>query len=63
MAQENKGRIAMILTRKILADMLMKYINHEIDLSSLVSWAEDMIKEACERAKSNGRNTVMAKDL
>ncbi len=36
----------MILTRKILADMLMKYINHEIDLSSLVSWAEDMIKEA-----------------
>ena len=25
--------------------------------------AEEMIKEACQRAKSNGRNTVMAKDL
>ncbi|MEW6408640.1 MAG: hypothetical protein AB1488_00810 [Nitrospirota bacterium] len=36
----------MILTRKALADMLIKYINREIDLSSLVDWAEDMIKEA-----------------
>jgi len=24
---------------------------------------EEMIKEACKRAKDNGRNTVMAKDL
>ena len=24
---------------------------------------EDAIKEACARAKANGRNTVMAKDL
>jgi len=24
---------------------------------------EDLIKEACSRAKLNGRNTVMAKDL
>ncbi len=24
---------------------------------------EDLIREACQRAKDNGRNTVMAKDL
>ena len=26
--------------------MLIKYINREIDLSSLISWAEEMIKDA-----------------
>jgi len=36
----------MILTRKLLADMLIKYINREIDLSTLVIWAEDMIRES-----------------
>ena len=36
----------MIVTRKILAHMLIKYINREIDISGLVNWAEDMIKEA-----------------
>lgn len=36
----------MILTRKLLADMLIRYINRDIDLSSLVNWAEDMIREA-----------------
>ncbi|MDP2276940.1 MAG: hypothetical protein Q8K51_01835 [Nitrospirota bacterium] len=36
----------MVLTRKILAEMLIKYINHEIDLSRLVDWAEDMMREA-----------------
>ncbi len=36
----------MILTRELIAEMLMKYINREIDLSSLVSWAEDMLREA-----------------
>ena len=36
----------MILTKSLLIDMLMKYINREIDLSSLVSWAEDMMREA-----------------
>ena len=36
----------MIITRKLLADMLVKYINREIDLSRLVNWAEDMIREA-----------------
>ncbi|TVL99413.1 MAG: hypothetical protein CV087_18060 [Candidatus Brocadia sp. WS118] len=35
----------MIVTKKILADKLIKYINREKDLSSLVNWAEDMIKE------------------
>ena len=25
--------------------------------------AEQLLKDACERAKSNGRRTVMAKDL
>jgi cobyrinic acid a,c-diamide synthase len=36
----------MVLTRKALADMLVKYINRKIDLQALVNWAEDMIKEA-----------------
>ena len=36
----------MFLTRKALADMLIKYINRKIDLPTLVNWAEDMIKEA-----------------
>ena len=36
----------MIITRKILARMLIKYINREIDLSNLINWAEDMIVDA-----------------
>jgi hypothetical protein len=36
----------MVLTKKILADMLMRYINREIDLSSLVNWAENMMQES-----------------
>jgi hypothetical protein len=36
----------MVLTRKALADMLIKYVNRKIDLPTLVNWAEDMIKEA-----------------
>ncbi|MCR4321072.1 MAG: hypothetical protein NUV74_12155 [Candidatus Brocadiaceae bacterium] len=36
----------MIITRKILAHMLIKYINREIDLSNLINWAEDMIVDA-----------------
>ncbi|MEW6108479.1 MAG: hypothetical protein AB1632_04815 [Nitrospirota bacterium] len=36
----------MMVTRKILAEMLMKYINREIGLTVLIDWAEDMINEA-----------------
>jgi hypothetical protein len=36
----------MIVTRKMLANMLIKYINREIDLSSLISWEEEMVKDA-----------------
>jgi hypothetical protein len=36
----------MTLTKRELADRLMRYINREIDLPNLVSWAEDMIREA-----------------
>jgi len=35
-----------MLTRKLLADMLIKYINREIDLPTLVDWAGEMIREA-----------------
>jgi len=35
----------MTVTRKLLADTLIKYINREIDLSELVSWAEGMMRE------------------
>ena len=36
----------MILTKKELANMLMRYVNREIVLSSLVHWAEDMMRES-----------------
>lgn len=36
----------MLVTRKTLVDMLLKYINRKIDLSKLVDWAEEMIREA-----------------
>jgi len=35
----------MTVTRKLLADTLIKYINRVIDLSELVSWAEEMMRE------------------
>ncbi len=34
----------MIITKKTLANMLIKYINRRIDLAELVDWAEEMIK-------------------
>lgn len=36
----------MLVTRKMLANMLIKYINRDIDLTSLISWAVEMTKEA-----------------
>jgi len=36
----------MVLTKRELANMLIKYINRKIDLPNLISWAEDMIREA-----------------
>ena len=36
----------MVLTKKDIADMLLKYINHEIDMAALTHWAEEMIMEA-----------------
>ena len=36
----------MVLTKKTVANMLIKYINREIDLTSLIKWAEDMIRES-----------------
>jgi len=38
--------ITMVLTRKLLAEMLIKYINRGIDLSGIVTWSEDMMREA-----------------
>ena len=43
---DTKDKETMIITREILARMLIKYINREIDLSNLINWAEDMIAEA-----------------
>ena len=43
---DTKDKETMIITRKILARMLIKYINREIDLSNLINWAEDMIVDA-----------------
>ncbi len=36
----------MLVTRKALAEILIKYINRTIELSSLVHWAEDMMERA-----------------
>jgi len=36
----------MIITRKLLAEMLIKYINRGVDLSTLINWAEEMIRES-----------------
>lgn len=36
----------MLVTRKVLVDMLTMYINRKIDLSALVDWAEEMLREA-----------------
>ncbi len=36
----------MIVTRKILANKLIKYNNREIDLSKLIGWAEEMMRDA-----------------
>jgi hypothetical protein len=30
----------------MVVDMLLKYINRNMDLASLIDWAEDMIREA-----------------
>ncbi len=35
-----------LITKKSLADMLIKYINRQIDLASLVIWSEDAMREA-----------------
>ncbi|OGL47372.1 MAG: hypothetical protein A2161_06845 [Candidatus Schekmanbacteria bacterium RBG_13_48_7] len=35
----------MLVTRKIVVDMLIKYINRTIDLSDLIVWAEEMMIE------------------
>ncbi|MDN3510335.1 hypothetical protein [Candidatus Jettenia sp. AMX1] len=40
---ENKD---MIVTREMLVNMLIDYINRRIDTSNLISWAEDMMREA-----------------
>ncbi|MBI5741159.1 MAG: hypothetical protein HZA16_10620 [Nitrospirae bacterium] len=36
----------MIVTKKMLADMITGYINRETDLQHLVDWAEDMLRES-----------------
>jgi histone H3/H4 len=49
---------------KELAKVGEKSLNVSTDFApKLADKVEGMIKEACERARANGRNTVMAKDL
>lgn len=36
----------MVVTKKLLAEMLLKYINRQIDLTTLIGWAEDVMHEA-----------------
>ena len=49
---------------KELAQLDGKHLNVSGEFTpKLTEKVESMIKEACERAKANGRNTIMAKDL
>ncbi len=49
---------------KEIAKVDDKALNVSADLADkLNEKVVNMVKEACVRAKSNGRNTVMAKDL
>lgn len=36
----------MLVTREMLVEMLLKYINRTIALSKLIDWAEEMLREA-----------------
>ena len=36
----------MVITKKEVADQILKYINREIRLDDLVDWAEEVIREA-----------------
>ena len=44
----------MIVTRKILVDKLLQYINRQIDLAALVAWAEEMMQESDLEEKDLG---------
>jgi len=35
-----------LITKKMLVEMLLTYINRTIDLLNLIDWAEEMIREA-----------------
>ncbi len=49
---------------KELAQIEGKNLNVAGDFApKLTQKVETMIREACERARANGRNTIMAKDL
>ena len=36
----------MVVTKKILVDKLLSYINRQLDLAALVAWSEEMMQEA-----------------
>ncbi len=36
----------MLLTKTMLVDMLLKYINRQISLQALIDWAEQMMQDA-----------------
>jgi hypothetical protein len=42
----------MLLTKKALVGMLVKYINREVSLAELIAWAENMIREADYESKN-----------
>ena len=46
----------MVVTKKLLVDMLLKYINRGIGLPNLIDWAEDMIRDA--EIEDNGYETI-----
>ncbi|MBI3592382.1 MAG: hypothetical protein HY099_02695 [Nitrospirae bacterium] len=49
----------MVLTKKEIADMLLKYIKHEITITALVNWAEEMLMET----DFENRNFELIRDI
>jgi hypothetical protein len=49
----------MVVTKKILVDKLVQYINRQIDLVALVAWSEDMMQEG----DLDGKDFALLRDI
>ena len=49
----------MVVTKKMLVDKLLQYINRQIALAALVSWSEEMMQES----DLEGQNFDLIRDI